>query len=337
MNTASLALTSSFIQSTLPQWFIQAPPPLRDALRLDMTRAQAARDDLSTILRRIQDLPSFARPLLQQALDAAFGPGLDVDHDVFLHARFKHHWLTGRASPQGSGTCSLLAAALQNFEAPEAQEAERETTSAILVSSRIGRESESENAMPAQRDGDVHPLNVQPARFIELCRGLDLGGQYQRHLHHVLHPVARPDVPGSLDSEDIKARIIEHARLALRVECHIGRLKGMIDEAQYQALLKIDVNSPTDEFFTLHILGCKLRNALLFKPKGDARWIAYLPGESDNVVESFASLDQLTQALRTRLRDEAYRASGASCPAQRRPWHRLPSAVDQRRRGGREG
>lgn len=308
MNTASLALTSSFIQSTLPQWFIQAPTLMRDALRLDMTRAQAARDDLSTILRRIQDLPSFARPLLQQALDAAFGPGFDVDHDVFLHARFKHHWLTGRASPLGSGTCSLLAAALQNFEAPEAQEAERETTSAILASSRIGRESESEseNAMPAQRDGDVHPLNVQPARFIELCRRLDLGGQYQRHLHHVLHPVARPDVPGSLDSEDIKARIIEHARLALRVECHIGRLKGMIDEAQYQALLKIDVNRPTDEFFTLHILGCKLRNALLFKPKGDARWIAYLPGESDNVVQSFASLDQLTQVLRTRLRDEAY-------------------------------
>nr|GEX64832.1 hypothetical protein [Tanacetum cinerariifolium] len=80
----------------------------------------------------------------------------------------------------------------------------------------------------------------------------------------------------------------------------------MIDEAQYQALLKIDVSSPSDEFFTLHILGCKLRNALLFKPKGDARWIAYLPGESDNVVQSFASLDQLTQVLRTRLRDEAY-------------------------------
>lgn len=306
MKTASLARTSSFIQNTLPHWFIEAPPPMRDALRLDMTRAHAARDHLNTVLRRIQDLPSFARPMLQQAMDAAFGPGLDVDQDALLHARFQHHWLTGRAAPLGSGTCSLLTAALQNFEAPEAQEAERETTSAILAGNGNGNGNGNGRASAAQRYDDVHPLNVHPARFIELCRRLDLGGQYQRHLHHVLHPVARPDVPGSLGSEDIKARITEHAWLALRVECHIGRLKGIIDEAQYQALLQMDVHGPADQVFTVHILGCKLRNVLLFKPKGDARWVVYLPGEPDNALQSFASLEQFTQVLRTRLRAEAY-------------------------------
>ena len=298
MNTASLALTSSFIQDTLPQWFIQATPAMRGALRLDMTRAQAARDDLNKILLRIQDLPAFARPLLLQALDADFGPGLDVDHDAFFHARFSRHWLTGRAAPLGSSTCSLLAAALQNFEAAEAQEAERETTSAIL-------EGQVNGSAP-QRSSDSHPLNVRPARFIELCRRLDVGGQYQRHLHHVLHPVARPDVPGSLGSEDIKARMVDHAWLALRVECHIGRLKGSIDEAQYQALLRIDVDSPTDEVFTLHMLGCSLRGVLLFRPKGQPHWIVYLPGEPDNAIQSYASLEQFTQVLRTRLRAEAY-------------------------------
>ncbi|MGI3747600.1 MAG: dermonecrotic toxin domain-containing protein [Janthinobacterium lividum] len=296
MNTASQALTTSFIQNTLPQWFIQATPALRDALRQDMTLAQAAREDLNQVLQRIQGLPAFARPLLIQALDTEFGPGLDVDRDHFFHARFQRDWLTGRASPQRSSTRSLLAAALQNFEAVEAMEADRESTSAILggtPDTSAGPES-------------VHALNVSPGRFIELCRRLDLGGQYQRHLHHVLHPVARPDVPGSLGSDDIKARIIEHARLALRVDFHIARLKGAIDEAQYQMLLQLDAYGPADEVSTLQLLGCKLRGPLLFKASEQTRCVVYLPGEADGAIQSYPSLEHFTQALRTKLRSEAY-------------------------------
>ncbi len=296
MNTASQALTTSFIQDTLPQWFIQATPAMRDALRQDMTLAQAARENLSQVLQRIQDLPSFARPLLTQALDAEFGPGLDVDRDRFFHARFQRDWLTGRASPQASSTRSLLAAALQNFEAVEATDADRESTSAIL-----GGASDT-SAGPES----VHPLSVSPGRFIELCRRLDLGGQYQRHLHHVLHPVARPDVPGSLGSDDIKARIIEHARLALRVDCHIARLKGAIDEAQYQMLLRVDANGPAHQVSTLQLLGCRLRGALLFKSTEQTRCVVYLPGEADGAIQSWPSLEHFTQALRTKLRSDLY-------------------------------
>lgn len=296
MNTASQALTHTFIQNTLPHWFIQATPAMRDALRQDMTLAQAARENLNQVLQRIQDLPSFARPLLAQALDAEFGPGLDVDRDRFFHARFQRDWLTGRASPQRSSTRPLLAAALQNFEAVEATDADRESTSAILggaSNTSAGTES-------------VHPLSVSPGRFIALCRRLDLGGQYQQHLHHVLHPVARPDVPGSLGSDDIKARIIEHARLALRVDCHIARLKGSIDEAQYQTLLQVDFSEPAQQVSTLQMLGCRLRGALLFRSAGQTRCVVYLPGEADGAIQSYPSLEHFTQALRTKLRSEVY-------------------------------
>ncbi|OCX25094.1 dermonecrotic toxin domain-containing protein [Pseudomonas graminis] len=296
MNTASLALTASFIRNTLPQWFIQATPAMRDALRRDMTFAQAAREHLNQVLLRIQDLPSFARPLLTQALDTEFGPGLDVDRDHFFHARFQRDWLTGRASPQGSSTRPLLAAALQNFEEVEATDADRESTSAI-----IGGASDA----PAGTE-NVHPLGVSPGRFIELCRRLDLGGQYQRHLHHVLHPVARPDVPDSLDSDDIKARMIEHARLALRVDSHIARLKGAIDEAQYQMLLQVNAYGPADQVSSLQLLGCRLRDALVFKAAGQTRCVVYLPGEPDGAIQSHASLEDFTQALRTKLRSEVY-------------------------------
>jgi hypothetical protein len=296
MNTASQALTDSFIWNTLPQWFVQATPAMRDALRQDISRAQSAREDLSQILQRIQDLPAFARPLLAEALDAEFGPGLDVDRDHFVHARFHRDWLTGRTAPQGSSTGSLLAAALQNFEAAEVAEVDRESSSAIV------------RGMPdasAAQPG-VHPLNIRPGRFIELCRRVDVGGQYQRHLHHVLHPVARRDVPGSLDSEDIKARFIEHARMGLRVDSHIARLKGVIDDAQYEALLRLDVSGPADQVFTLELLGCKLRGGLIFKSAEQARCTVYLPGEPDHPLQSYASVGAFTEALRTRLRSEAY-------------------------------
>ncbi|MGE6384823.1 NEL-type E3 ubiquitin ligase domain-containing protein [Pseudomonas sp. NPDC078416] len=296
MNTARQALTSTFIQNTLPHWFIQATPAMRDALRQDMTLAQAAREDLNQVLQPIQDLPAFARPLLTQALDAEFGPGLDVDRDHFFHARFQRDGLTGRAAPQGSSTHSLLAAALQNFEAAEVGETDRESASAIVRG--------SPDALAAH--ASVHPLNVRPGRFIELCRRLDLGGQYQRHLRHVLHPVARPGMAGSLDSKDVKARIIERARLALRVDCHIARLKGTIDEAQYQALLRFDFTAPAAEVCTMQMLGCKLRGALLFKLGEQTRCTVYLPGEPDNAVQSYPSLEDFTQALRTRLRSEEY-------------------------------
>lgn len=296
MNTASQALTASFIQNTLPQWFVQATPAMRNALRQDMTRAQAAREDLNQVIQHIQDLPAFARPLLTQALDAEFGPGLDVDRDHFFHARLQRDGLTGRAAPQGSSTRSLLAAALQNFEAAEVGETDRESTSAIVRG--------TPEALTAA--GSVHPLNVRPGRFIELCRRLDLGGQYQQHLRHVLHPVARPGLAGSLDSKDIKARIIERARLALRVDCHIARLKGAIDEAQYQALLRLDFIGPASQVCTLQLLGCKLRGALLFKVAEQSRCTVYLPGEPDNAVQSYPSLEHFTQTLRTKLRSEAY-------------------------------
>lgn len=296
MNTAAQALTASFIQHTLPQWFIQATPTMRDALRQDMTRAQAARENLNQVLRHIQDLPSFARPLLGQALDAEFGPGLDVDHDRFFHARFQHDWLTGRAAPQGSSTLALLAAALQNFEAAEATYADREGTSAF-VGGTSDTSAEPEN---------VHRSSVSPGRFIELCRRLDLGGQYQRHLHHVLHPVARPDVPGGLGSDDIKALIIEHARLSLRVECHIARLKGSIDEAQYQMLLRVNVHGPAEHVSTLQLLGCRLRGALLFRSAEHPHCVVYLPGEVDGAIQSYPSMEHFTQTLRTKLRSEVY-------------------------------
>jgi hypothetical protein len=296
MNTASQAITASFIQNTLPQWFIQATPAMRDALRQDMTLAQAAREHLNEVLQHIQDLPAFARPLLTRALDAEFGPGLDVDRDHFFHARFQRDWLTGRASPQRSSMRPLLAAALQNFEAVEATEADRESTSAIL-------DGTSDAGTAQDR---VHSLHVRPGRFIELCRHLDLGGQYQRHLHQVLHPVARPDVPGSLDSNDIKARIVEHARLSLRVDCHIARLKGAIDEAQYQMLLHVDAHGPAHQVSTLQLLGCKLRGPLIFKATGQTRCVVYLPGETDGAIQSYPSLEHFTQALRTRLRSDAY-------------------------------
>lgn len=296
MNTASQAFTAAFIQNTLPQWFIQATPAMRDALRQDMTRAQSARENLSQILQRIQDVPTFGRPLLTQALDAEFGPGLNVDLDHFFHARFERDRLTGRAVPQGSSTRSLLAAALQNFEETEVGEAGRESSSAIV------RGNPDDSTAHASAD----PLDVPPGRFIELCRRLDLGGQYQRHLRQVLHPVARPDVPASLDSHDIKARIIEHARLTLRVDCHIAHLKGAIDEAHYQALLSIDVHGPAGSISTLQLLGCKLRGAWVFMSGEQAGCTVYMPGEPDNAVQSYASLQQFTEALRTKLRAEAY-------------------------------
>lgn len=322
MSSTALPQVSTIINNTLPAWFINASPQMRNALASDMGRSRRATLAAGQVLDRIVHLPAFARPLLAKALQDAFGPGLDVDADHFYHVSFERDWLTGRAAPKSSTTQSLLQAALQNFEVSEQAQVAQENTS-LIYRNLSGRDHLQARSDPLNRQ------NVSPERFIELCRKVDVGGQYQRHLRHVLHPVARADVPGSVGSEEIKQLLIEKDRLALRVESHIARMKGLIDEAAYQALLALESETSSGQLFTLQMLGFTLRDVLVMQAPGATGCVVYLPGEPEAPLRSYASLDAFMQTLRTKLRNEDYQRYFDRFLAQRSKGAFFPSLQDR--------
>jgi hypothetical protein len=306
-----------FFKDSLPAWYINATDELRQRLQRDMVRGQFVRPRLAAALADIQGLSEFARPLLVQALEQEFGPGLNVDADYFFHSRSADSVLPlpGKLVSRSGSVQSLLQAALQNFH--------EEEVAAVKAESAIFHNKPDLNTL-ADGSSYPHPLKVSPAKFIALCRDLDLGGKYQAHLSDVLD--LRTEVaPGRLfTAAQIKDLWIENERNALYVEAHIAHMKGEqnLSAAAYRAVLA-STGHPGGQadgsvtISSLSLLGFSVRDVLVFQLAGQSGCVVYLPGEATSPLKEYASFDLFMQALRTQLRGTAYQAYFAGFIAQR--------------------
>ena len=144
MTDAPLSPHLAFIQRRLPAWLAQATRAQRRTLEYRIRRSHASTRQLAHALAPVQDVASFCRPLLEDALrhwypDAVL-PAID-------HARV---WYLGRDP-------TWLEAALQNFDA-DAQPKLYEDAQVI------------------------HRSSLDARRFVAGVRNLDLGRRYHQHL-----------------------------------------------------------------------------------------------------------------------------------------------------------
>ena len=312
-----LAASASQVRSTrnhrlilkrLPSWLTQASLERRLAFATRLKRSQISKAALARHLHGFKSARDFAAPLLTQALNDHYGPGLDIHHDQLRHVHILAAATLGEPRRENSVVQSLLQAALQNFESSETGTFGFDHGSAIL------RKSTAALKKP-----------ITPPDFAAVCRRLDLGGQYKRYIEHFLLRTAR-NHPSPL----YKTLFEHQERDELAVQAEIALIKGNLDQSAYQMLHSLLDPTQTTRWdnrpvhcYSLTLLdfpnvdsgawGALLKGVLLIEhdapsSTGERPCVAYLSGDPHQAVKRYPSFKAFHDELRERLRDKIYQA-----------------------------
>lgn len=312
-----------FLKTNLPAWYLSAPKALREALRQSQLNSLVSHRTVEPIRSRLTPIEAFATPLLEQALVSRFGLALDVTANQLVTMHHQEFLLLGVRTPLKQ---SLLQAALQNFEAAEAQEGGFERGSALLPASGLRVEliydSGSTINFPRFRYRYDGVIDIKPEQFAELSRTLDLGGQYQTHLDSVFKPATPPGQAACSAAEAVATAFMSSERDAVAVLAHIARMKDHLTAGAYDMVLEMDKpggiprwSGKAVRYRQLHMLdtyafsGSSLSGVLLIEPDepgNDLPCVVYMPGEPDTPIKEYASFTAFTDVLRRKLLYKVY-------------------------------
>ncbi|MCF4976818.1 hypothetical protein GIW56_00285 [Pseudomonas gessardii] len=281
----------TLIKQQLPAWLIQAPSSLREAFRASMTASNQARHDLKALLDELQSPEDFARPLLRASLQSWFF-GFITDENALLVREWKNHHLLGLIKTHAKTTRqTLLEAALQNFEAAEAEPGGMEDGTALHNMTNAGEVLTS----------------ASPAAFARLCRELDLGAKYLTHISSILEPSA-----GSARTAAQVLRIFRaQAQHAMGVALHIAYMRRQISPRQHLQLhsLQRSANHLDIKYSHLTLDNVVLPSVLVIEASLiDLPYILYVPDDPVAPLSPHRTWEDLQQHLAERLLNPAYQA-----------------------------
>ncbi|MGY2402430.1 NEL-type E3 ubiquitin ligase domain-containing protein [Pseudomonas sp. SDO5271_S396] len=197
--------------ASVPDWYRQASPAQRQALNDAAVASFTAQTQLDQAVATLQDIDSFAEPLLVKALQDQFNVRLDVHKTLLLLQKTVEmgvfrieltHFEVLRLP--------LLQAALHNFEASEAESGAFHASSGFLQQTSLGQ---------------VEPISttLTVTQFIGLCRSLDIGAQYQTYLKGFFYPT------DSAIQSTLRNTFITAQKSALLAAAHLALLKKDIE------------------------------------------------------------------------------------------------------------
>jgi len=208
------------VRSQLPQWLIDASPPMRAALRASLLASHAARDAIAPILEQLQDPVTFIKPLLKQAIEYNLLIDVNVELATLVYEERKEYFAGLVSIHDRTVERTLLHAALGNFDLAFTGADGFNPGSAIYPTGQSGHLKSS----------------AQPRHFALMCRNLDFGRLYQEHLTSVLEA---PPPTGAPPQDCPREKLIQRARTDFIATLHGARMKGEISEADYQLLLGV--------------------------------------------------------------------------------------------------
>ena len=285
------------IGKRLPDWLRQARVEQLRALGDAMRHSLLIRQRLSKVLARIQGLDSFAVATLETALKARFGDEYNLQHWKFTSG---HREPVINQQPVGAhltdvvyGNIPLVEAALRNFSAAECT---------------AGGQPKG-NRLTSARQGSIKPPTA--IEFARLCRDIDVGGQYQRHLDSVLQPEGADDVLRLLASSQ---------RYTLLVDAYEARLKDVLSESELQLVVGLCKNDALSRLdgdpvvaMQLSLLGCRIEQIVVLKVFDEGllstttkRVLVHIPGDPNGAWSVCKNLRYLANELGRRLRSSAY-------------------------------
>nr|WP_268801053.1 NEL-type E3 ubiquitin ligase domain-containing protein [Pseudomonas sp. BSw22131] len=286
------------IHHQLPKAFSAASTQQQQDYRRALLASKSARHALKTLLKPLKGLSDFAEPLLRQALDTRFGPGLEPKVDTLFHPTLRPSGATGSASQ-----LTLLEAALHNFERKEA------IKGGFLRSASVDK----------GLDGP-HPKNIPPDQFADVCRHLNIGSKYQDHLKDVLEPMSLPGDAPNAARLNARAIFITNDLADMELYARAAALRKDISEQALAAVLDVVTrraspmfNGLPVAFESLSLLGVEIPRVVIIKPL--ATWtftqvplVLYVPQDPVTPFKEFATLSELEDDLRSRLMSQAYQA-----------------------------
>ena len=329
------------VSQRVPQWLIEATAQERQALRASVPRPMPwlarAGVNLPDVLQNVRDeyqrhqmhakavagylaqLPSvedFAEPLLRDALKSTFGMDLDVRKTFLFNAARARidesritvgDPLTRAFKVVKAATQPLLQAALQNFEAFEAEE------NGMRDDRRPSKIFASDSGLPLDPEREI---DIVPERFAALCRKLDLGGRYQRLIRSVFEPHPAQGERAEVATMNRQAWFKLYEQSSLRLNLHLAYLQSWIDQGQYDDLLEVIRTGKATAGLgcaTLKLWGVELNGIVLFfRPFAGGvdthGLLVYLPDEAQQPYRQFPSIKVFHDWLRERLQDPAWRS-----------------------------
>ncbi|WP_025112423.1 dermonecrotic toxin domain-containing protein [Pseudomonas sp. H1h] len=291
-------------ESSTPAPQAEAVKTLEQRLKKAIGLNWTAQNDIDRALEQLQDVYSFARPLLQQALKSRFGVEDDVEQTCLrLYAPVKTAWWVHDFSGgTNSRTVSLLDAALHNFSRDE----------------QFSPDSEFITRPDAREHFQVkrikHKMSIE--QFKSLCRELDIGAQYLAHLNTYLR-----------SSNPVAANILRHKathsdKAALNVAAHIARLHNDIDQSAYDVVLgmlnkrePLKWNGQSVGYYNLSIMDTQLSGIVLIAPEAATASstvpvLAYVPHDPQHPLKQYPSslqfMEELTRQLTEKTSPENY-------------------------------
>ncbi|MFP3515975.1 DUF6543 domain-containing protein [Pseudomonas sp. SIMBA_077] len=284
---------ADFIASQLPEWVKQAPQAIRTALRSSLLKSNQSRHDLSGLMADVQCPLAFSKPLFEQALQHTFRGALDDKKHLFVRDLKNSHLFGLIKIHVAFSVHPLLEAAMQNFQASEAEDGGLESGTGLFT-----------NTSP-----DRKPLTISATRFAGMCRELNLGAQYQHHLDEILTPL--PASASVRTRDQVKQLFAQKEQDDFEVALHIALIRDTLSHAVYQQLLSLQEHGQHSDWESSHLTinGVALPNVLVFTHRSVAHQILlYTPHDPLVLFRQHTSLDELKSELANRLLTPDYMA-----------------------------
>ncbi|WP_264312661.1 NEL-type E3 ubiquitin ligase domain-containing protein [Pseudomonas putida] len=294
----SEAFQDDIIGKRLPRWLRQAPVDQLPKISHALAKSLACRQQLSTLLGKIDDIEDFVASALQKALTERYAFTYNVRRLTFLEGRREPVINT---QPVGAHLTEvvyeekpLLEVVLRNFTAEQASSGGQPVGNRLLV----------------PRSGEPKPPTA--VAFAALCRELDLGARYQRHLDAVLKPAN--------DEKRIVSMLVDATRYAMLVDGYKARQDGVLDASELKLLVGMCLDGKVLRLAgdlvvpkRLSLLGCALEQVVVLDVIDQGplfnttrRLLMHVPGDPVAPWSAFEDLKALNRALGHRLRVKSY-------------------------------
>ncbi|WP_322844669.1 dermonecrotic toxin domain-containing protein [Pseudomonas sp. B33.4] len=302
-------------------WYTTAPAAYLNKLATANLKAWNSQNQVDHLLAKT-DLYAFAEPLLKAKIKARHGiePDVKATYLRLYLPKEKPWYAIDLSAGVVTRTVSLLDAALHNFASSETVDP---------GSTYISK--------PDERGlFDVVPIKSQMSitQFQTLCRDLDIGAQYKKHLESYL-------LPGEPLAESVlRYKVSESQKDALAVAAQLALIKEDIQYDAYKMLLSLAEDKPqlllngrSMLCSDLSLLGTALTGVLLLThaqqdSRGVRRLIVYIPHDPDHPLKEYDSLRAFRDELARQFREDRFSASTQQTYRQF-----FSQFVDQQQRG----
>ncbi len=272
-----------------PAWYASASAYQHQTLKQLNAEAWRLQNALDAKLGPVQDVYAFAEPLLKRAIKDQYNLDLDVKA-TFLHIYTPKQlpWYALELSKGvTSRSVSLLDAALHNFASGERFE---------QYSCYISKPDYRGHFQILR-----HDRHMSLEQFKALCRELDLGSLYQRHLDDYLAPTE------PVAQAVLKPQVIASQKAALKAAAFMALAKEELGAGAYAVITGVlDGTEKRAHFYQLDLLDTPLSGIVLIARNLDqvssvSKLIAYIPHDPETPVKEYDSSTAFIQDLTRKL------------------------------------